>query len=119
MGATLDVENRQLALTMVAMAAAQHTPGRAEPVERFRPTSGQVVGYLTLGAIAVLLVYLAVEVRTIGGLRVGTALVFFGALVWAVLFSVGAARFAANLLHDAREARGQGVKHGVGTRVIN
>lgn len=85
MGATLDVENRHLALTMVAMAAAQHTPGRAEPVERFRPTSGQVVGHLTLGAIVVLLVYVAFDVRTLGGLRVATALVFFGALVWAVL----------------------------------
>lgn len=85
MGADLDVENRHVAVTMVAMAAAQHTPGRAEPVERFKPTSGQVVGHLTLGALAVLLVYLAVDVRTLGGLRVGTALVFFGALVWAVL----------------------------------
>lgn len=85
MGVALDVENRRRALTMVAMAAAQDTPGRAEPVERFRPTSGQVVGHLTLGAIAVLLVYLAISTHTVNGLRVGTGLVLFGVLVWAVL----------------------------------
>lgn len=85
MVATLDVENRRRALTMVPMAAAQHTPGRAEPVERFRPTSGQVVGHLTIASIAVLVVYFAINVHSRDGLRVGTALVFFGVLVWAVL----------------------------------
>lgn len=82
---TLVVENRHLAPTMVAMAAAQHTPRSAEPVERFRPTSGQFVGHLTLGAIALLVIYIAISVRTVDGLRVATGLVVFGVLVWAVL----------------------------------
>ncbi len=81
----LDVENPRRGDRMVPMAAAQSTPGRAGPIERFRPTSGQVVGYLTLVAIAVLLVYLAVTMRTVDGLRVGTGLLLFGVLVWALL----------------------------------
>ena len=85
MVATLDVENRHRAPTMVAMAAAQHTPRSAGPVERFRPTSGQFVGHLTLGAIALIVIYIAISVHTVDGLRVATGLVVFGVLVWAVL----------------------------------
>lgn len=53
-----------------------------EPVERFRPTGGHVVGYLTLAAIAGLLVYLLFADRSVSGLRIGTGAVFFGVLTW-------------------------------------
>jgi hypothetical protein len=64
------------------MTAAQGRPGRAEPVERFRPTSGRLVGFGSVAVIAALLVYLALEVRSLTGLRLGAGLVFFGVLTW-------------------------------------
>lgn len=79
---TRRVENRRSASTMEAMATAHPTPGRAEPVERFRPTSGQVTGYGSLVAIGVLLVYVALDERTLTGLRIATGAVFFGVLLW-------------------------------------
>lgn len=67
---------------MDPMATAHPSSGRAEPVEQFQPTSGQVTGYGSLLAIGVLLVYVAVDERTLTGLRVATGGVFFGVLVW-------------------------------------
>lgn len=70
------------------MSAAQHPPAGAgpseptEPVERFAPTSGKVVGYTSLAVIVALLVYLAADVHTLTGLRIGLGLAFFGVLVW-------------------------------------
>lgn len=64
------------------MAAAQTPPGRAEPVERFRPTSGRVLGYTSLVVIAGLVVFIAVGVHTITGLRIATGLLFAGVAVW-------------------------------------
>ncbi len=64
------------------MTAAQGRPGGAEPVERFVPTSGRLVGYLSLVVIAGLLVHLALNVHTTTGLRLGTGLLFLGVLVW-------------------------------------
>ncbi len=54
-----------------------------KPVERFRPTSGRIVGYTTLAVLVGLLVYIAVDARTLTGLRVALGLAFFGVLVWA------------------------------------
>lgn len=55
---------------------------RPEPVERFRATSGRFVGYASLAVIAGLVVYLAVNVHSMTGLRLGTGLIFLGVLVW-------------------------------------
>lgn len=54
-----------------------------KPVERFRPTSGRIVGYITLAVLVGLLAYIAVDARTLNGLRVALGLAFFGVLVWA------------------------------------
>jgi hypothetical protein len=64
------------------MTEAEGRPGRVRPVERFRPTSGGVVGYLSLAVIAGLLLYLALSVHTMVGLRIFTGLLFLGVLVW-------------------------------------
>lgn len=64
------------------MAAAQTRPGRAEPVERFRPTSGRVLGHTSLAVIAGLVVFIAVDVHTITGLRIATGLLFAAVAVW-------------------------------------
>jgi hypothetical protein len=82
MAGSHDVENRGAAGTIEAMTAAHDEPGGAEPVEKFVPTSGRVVGYLSLAIIAGLLVYLALDVQTTLGLRLGTGLLFAGVLVW-------------------------------------
>ncbi len=82
MGGTRHVENRRTGSTMGAMVTAHDTGGRAEPVERFEPTSGQVTGYGSLAAIGLLLVYLAVDERTLTGLRIATGALFFGVLLW-------------------------------------
>lgn len=64
------------------MSAAEDEPGSVEPVERFVPTSGRLVGYVSLAVIAGLVVYLAVNVQTATGLRLGSGLLFAGVLVW-------------------------------------
>jgi hypothetical protein len=65
------------------MTASQDGLVDSGPVERFKPTSGRLVGVTSLGAIVGLLLYLVVEVRTLTGLRLGLGLVFLGVLVWA------------------------------------
>lgn len=57
-------------------------PARTEPVERFRPTSGRFVGYASLAVIAGLIAFLAVNVHSMTGLRLGTGLIFLAVLVW-------------------------------------
>jgi hypothetical protein len=64
------------------MAAAQERPARVEPVERFRATSGRVVGSVSLAAVVALLGYVAVGMQTPTGLRLATGLVLLGVLVW-------------------------------------
>lgn len=77
-----DVENRGGPCRIVGMSTPQGTPDRPEPVERFHATSGRFVGTASLVVIVVLVAYLAVNERNVGGLRVGTGLVLFGVLVW-------------------------------------
>lgn len=64
------------------MTAGQDGPGRMKPVERFHPTSGRVVGYLSVAVIAGLLLYVAVNVHSVTGLRLAAGLVFLGVLIW-------------------------------------
>jgi hypothetical protein len=56
--------------------------GGPAPVERFKPTGGQTLGYLTLAAVAALLVYLLVADRTVSGLRIGTGGIAFAVVIW-------------------------------------
>jgi len=72
--------------------------GSAEPVERFHPTSGYVGGYLTLAAVAGLLVYLLVADRSVTGLRIGTGAVFFGVLTWLTQLRPRVTAYADSLL---------------------
>jgi hypothetical protein len=64
------------------MTAAQERSAHEEPVERFRATSGRIVGSVSLAVVAALLVYVALGVQTATGLRLATGLVFLGVLVW-------------------------------------
>ena len=79
---TRDVENLRDTGRIGAMTQAQDGRGRPEPVERFRPTSGRIVGHLSLAVIAGLVVFLAVNEQSVLGLRIGTGLLFFGVLIW-------------------------------------
>ncbi len=53
-----------------------------EPVERFRPTSGRAVGYLSLAVVVGLTGFVALNEQTLTGVRIALGLVFFGVLVW-------------------------------------
>lgn len=64
---------------MVSLPASS---SRAHPVERFKPTSGHLLGYAGLLAAAVAIGYVAWTVHTVGGLRVALGAVFFALLVW-------------------------------------
>lgn len=64
------------------MTASPEGITTTEPVERFRPTSGRVLGYAGLVAVVGLVVYLAVAVHTLNGLRLALGLIFFGVLIW-------------------------------------
>ncbi len=82
MAGPVDVKNPEPAGRIVAMTQTEGEPTRPRPVERFHPTSGRHVGILSIAAIVGLLVYLAVDVHTVNGLRVAAGLVFFGVLIW-------------------------------------
>jgi hypothetical protein len=53
-----------------------------QPVERFKPTSGQIVGYVGLALAVFTVGYVAVDVHTVTGLRVGLGAVFFAVVIW-------------------------------------
>jgi hypothetical protein len=82
MAGVCDVKNRGLAGRICAMTASEERPARMEPVERFRATSGRVVGSVGLAVVAGLLLYVAVAMHTTTGLRLATGLVLLGVLVW-------------------------------------
>lgn len=64
------------------MTASQDSPVSDAPIERFHPTSGRLVGLLTLVVVAGLLVHPAVDVRTPTGQRVAAGLALLAVLVW-------------------------------------
>ena len=66
----------------------------AGPLERFKPTTGFVLGYISLAFIAVVLVFVVFSVHTMTGLRVGIAMVFAGALIWATQIRPRAAAYS-------------------------
>ena len=55
---------------------------KPQPVERFKPTSGQIVGYAGLALALFTVGYVAVDVHTVTGLRVGLGAVFFATVIW-------------------------------------
>jgi hypothetical protein len=64
------------------MAPSQTGSERPRPVERFKPTGGQFVGYAGLLAAAVALGYVVLFVHTLTGLQIALGAVFFGVVVW-------------------------------------
>jgi hypothetical protein len=64
------------------VTASHDSRAATAPIERFRPTSGRLVGSLSLVVVAGLLVHPAVDVRTPAGQRVAAGLAFVAVLVW-------------------------------------
>jgi hypothetical protein len=64
------------------MNVARASSARPQPVERFKPTSGQVLGYVGLACAVFALGYVAWTVHNLTGLRIGLGAVLFGAVVW-------------------------------------
>jgi len=64
------------------MTTSQPPAENARPVERFKPTGGQFVGYAGLVGAALALGYVLLSVHTVTGLRVALGAVFFGVVVW-------------------------------------
>ncbi len=64
------------------MVASSTPPVKHRPVERFKPTSGFMLGYAGLAAAAVALGYVVWTVHSVAGLRIGLGAVFFGLVVW-------------------------------------
>ena len=59
-----------------------HRPGRQQPLERFKPTTGIFVGWAGLLTAAFAVAYVAIYVHNIVGLRVGLAALFVAVVVW-------------------------------------
>ena len=55
---------------------------RPRPVERFKPTSGQALGWFGLAFAALALVYVVWTVHTTTGVTIALGAVFFGTLIW-------------------------------------
>jgi hypothetical protein len=53
-----------------------------EPLERFKPTSGMFVGWLGVVLAVLVVIYVAVEARSLEGLRVALAALLAGVVVW-------------------------------------
>jgi hypothetical protein len=53
-----------------------------KPIERFKPSNGFVVGYASLALVVALLVYEAIAVHTVIGLRVALGGLFVGVAAW-------------------------------------
>lgn len=64
------------------MSEVTASSARPRPVERFKPTSGQMLGYAGIGLSLFALGYVVWTVHTMTGLRIGLGAVFFGAVVW-------------------------------------
>jgi hypothetical protein len=58
------------------------SPASPAPVERFKPTNGMLVGWFGLAFAAGVVVYCAVAVHSLAGVRVALAAVFLGTVVW-------------------------------------
>ena len=73
---------------MASPDASPHAASaRPQPVERFKPTSGQALGWCGLAIAAFALVYVVWTVHTTTGLRIGLAAIFFGTVTRAGFFA--------------------------------
>lgn len=52
------------------------------PVERFKPTSGTLVGYAGLALAVVVLAYVVLDARNLDGVRIAVGTLLFGMVVW-------------------------------------
>src|SRR3954453_5090076 len=73
------------------------TDGR-RPLERFKPTTGAFVGYAGLGIALFAVVYCAVAVHTVVGLRIALAAMFAAAVGWVTALRPRAAAYPPTLL---------------------
>lgn len=64
------------------MASSQPHPQQHQPVERFKPTGGQFLGYVGLAAAAIAVGYVALYVHTVTGLQIALGAIFLGVVVW-------------------------------------
>jgi hypothetical protein len=64
------------------MAPDPRPTGRQRPVERFKPTSGMILGYVGVSAAVFTVGYVAWTVHTVTGLQVALGAAFFGVVVW-------------------------------------
>ncbi len=64
------------------MSTAPQSSASSAPVERFKPTSGLMVGYAGLAISAFLLGYVVLGVRSLDGLRIAVGAVLFALVVW-------------------------------------
>jgi hypothetical protein len=64
------------------MAGLRRDTDGQRPLERFKPTTGAFVGYAGLGIAAFAVVYCAVAVHTVVGLRIALAAMFAAVVVW-------------------------------------
>lgn len=64
------------------MVLSRSSSGGERPVERFKPTTGTLVGYAGLLAAAFAVGYVALNVHTVAGLRIALAASFAAVVVW-------------------------------------
>ncbi len=72
--------------------------GRSRPVERFKPTSGHILGYAGIGMAMFAAGYVVWTEHSMTGLRIGLGAVFFATLVWVTQVRPRAAVYADHVL---------------------
>jgi hypothetical protein len=80
------------------MAGLRSDTDGERPLTRFKPTTGAFVGYAGLGVALFAIVYCAVAVHTVVGLRIVLAAMFAAAVVWVTQLRPRAAAYPATLL---------------------
>ncbi|MGZ4438547.1 MAG: hypothetical protein ACXVW0_08625 [Nocardioides sp.] len=80
------------------MTSTPRSASRPKPVERFAPTSGLFLGWAGLAFAAVAVVWVAFEVHTVTGLRVGLGAAVFALVVWMTQLRPRAAAYPRDLV---------------------
>lgn len=80
------------------MTASDGDTASAGPVERFKPTTGVLSGWIGLVFVAVGIAYVALEVHTKTGLQVALGLAFLGMVIWVTQLRSRAAAYPSTLL---------------------
>lgn len=72
-----------------------------QPVERFKPTSGRFLGSVGLAVVAFVIGYVALESRTLNGLRTVLAMLLVATVIWVTQMRPRATAYADTLvLHN-------------------